>query len=105
MKKNVEMRKADWLLQDVIIKINTISREDFEKEIVKYVNVDQYLRWLAGAVLTQNYDGFVHNYALYRNGETGFLKSFHGTMMPHGGGMSMAEICRRIMCGYKGLIL
>nr|WP_281251483.1 CotH kinase family protein [Paenisporosarcina indica] len=57
-------------LQEMIIKINTISRADFEKEIVKYLNVDQYLRWLAGIVFTQNFDGFVHNYALYQNSET-----------------------------------
>ena len=43
-------------------------------EIVKYVNVDKYLRWLAGVIFTQNFDGFVHNYALYRNGETGLFE-------------------------------
>ncbi len=61
----------DAFLQEMIFQINTISRADFEKEIEKYINVDKYLRWLAGVVFTQNYDGFVHNYALYRNGETG----------------------------------
>lgn len=58
-------------LEDMIIKVNTILRADFESEIERYVNVDKYLRWLAGIVFTQNYDGFVHNYALFRNGETG----------------------------------
>lgn len=62
------------ILQDAIIKINTIPREDFKGEIEKILDVDKYLRWLAGAVLTQNYDGFVHNYALYRNGETGLFE-------------------------------
>lgn len=61
-------------LQEMLLKINTISREEFEKEIVKYLNVDKYLRWLAGVVFTQNFDGFVHNYALYRNGETGLFE-------------------------------
>ncbi|MBE1554993.1 CotH kinase family protein [Sporosarcina limicola] len=61
-------------LQEMIIKINTISRAEFENEIVKYLNVEQYLRWLAGVVFTQNFDGFVHNYALYQNSETGLFE-------------------------------
>ncbi|NYF23905.1 spore coat protein H [Sporosarcina sp. JAI121] len=64
----------DEQLQEMIIKINTIPREEFGDEIVKYINVDKYLRWLAGVVFTQNFDGFVHNYALYRNGETGLFE-------------------------------
>ncbi|MFE3572960.1 CotH kinase family protein [Lysinibacillus sp. NPDC059133] len=57
-------------LQKMIIEINTISKAEFENKIVKYLNVNQYLSWLAGAVFTQNFDGFVHNYALYQNSET-----------------------------------
>ena len=38
----------DYHLQEMILKINTLSREEFENEIIKYVNVDKYLRWLAG---------------------------------------------------------
>ena len=64
----------EYHLQEMIMKINTISREEFENEIVKYVNVDKYLRWLAGVIFTQNFDGFVHNYAFYRNGETGLFE-------------------------------
>ncbi|MGG4143649.1 CotH kinase family protein [Paenibacillus algorifonticola] len=37
----------------------------------KRLDVDQYLLWLAGAVLTGNYDGFDQNYALYVHGKTG----------------------------------
>lgn len=86
--------EADFHLQDFIIKINTIPNALFEKEIVRYLNVEQYLRWLAGAVLTQNYDGFVHNYALYRSDESGlfeiipwdydatFGRDVHGRDMP-----------------------
>ncbi len=65
---------ADFFLQDLIIKINTIPVADFEKEIIQYVHVERYLCWLAGVVLTQNYDGFVHNYALYRSDETGLFE-------------------------------
>ena len=57
-------------LQSMIMNINTILKAEFENEIVKYLNVDQYLRWLAGIIFTQNFDGFVHNYALYQNSET-----------------------------------
>lgn len=34
--------------------------------IEKHLDVDNYLRWLCGAVLTGNYDGFDQNYAIYR---------------------------------------
>ena len=64
-------KQDEYNLQEMIIKINTISQEEFENEIIKYINVDKYLRWLAGVVFTQNFDGFVHNYALYRNGKQG----------------------------------
>lgn len=57
-------------LQEFIIRINTIPRAAFEKEIRQYLNVEKYLKWLTGIVLTQNFDGFVHNYALYLNAET-----------------------------------
>ncbi|MCH7322035.1 CotH kinase family protein [Solibacillus sp. MA9] len=60
----------EFHLQKMIIEINTIPKDEFENEIVKYLNVDQYLIWLAGVVFTQNFDGFVHNYALYQNSET-----------------------------------
>lgn len=64
----------DVHLHKTILQINTISRADFEKEIVKTIDVEQYLRWLAGVVFTQNFDGFVHNYTLYRNGESGLFE-------------------------------
>jgi len=60
----------EFHLQKMIIEINTISKAEFENEIVKYLNVDKYLSWLAGVIFTQNIDGFVHNYALYQNSET-----------------------------------
>ncbi|MGG1675533.1 CotH kinase family protein [Neobacillus sp. NRS-1170] len=57
-------------LEQFIAMINTLSNEDFEKEIAKVLDVDQYLKWVAGVVCTQNYDGFIHNYALYKNSKT-----------------------------------
>ncbi|KIL36924.1 spore coat protein CotH [Cohnella kolymensis] len=48
------------------------------KELREFLNakldVDNYLRWLTGAVLTGNYDGFEQNYALYRNRKNGKLR-------------------------------
>ncbi|MFC4620180.1 CotH kinase family protein [Camelliibacillus cellulosilyticus] len=61
-------------LRDLIYKINTIPKAEFGKEIQKFVHVDHYLRWLTGIVCTQNFDGFIHNYALYRNSETGLFE-------------------------------
>ncbi|MBO9128146.1 CotH kinase family protein [Bacillus sp. 165] len=67
-------KNSEKYLSEFIYKLNTLSKEEYEKEIIKYVNVDQYLRWLIGVVCTQNFDGFVHNYALYRNAETGLFE-------------------------------
>lgn len=60
----------DNYLQEFIFNINTLSNGEFEKDIQNFVDVDKYLRWVAGVIFTSNYDGFVHNYALYRNGES-----------------------------------
>lgn len=57
-------------LEMFIYKVNTIPRSDFGEEIARYVDIEKYLLWLCGVVCTQNYDGFIHNYALYQNGET-----------------------------------
>jgi spore coat protein H len=64
----------DYHLQEMIFTINTLTREEFEREISKHLHVDKYLHWVAGVVFTANYDGFVHNYSLYRNGETGLFE-------------------------------
>ncbi len=69
-----QSRSAEFQLQEFIFKINTTPPLEFEREISKYLDVDQYLRWVAGIIFTSNYDGFVHNYALYRNGETGLFE-------------------------------
>ncbi|WP_221469497.1 CotH kinase family protein [Cohnella nanjingensis] len=37
----------------------------------RHLDVDNYLKWLAGAVLTGNYDGFEQNYAIYRHRASG----------------------------------
>jgi spore coat protein H len=57
-------------LESFIAKINTLSNNEFELEVEKVLNVEQYLTWLSGVVCTQNFDGFIHNYAIYQNRQT-----------------------------------
>lgn len=57
-------------LENFIAKINTLNNEEFELEVSKILNIEQYLTWLSGVVCTQNFDGFIHNYALYLNSQT-----------------------------------
>lgn len=57
-------------LEMLIYKVNTISRSNFGEEIARCVDIKKYLLWLCGVVCTQNFDGFIHNYAIYQNGET-----------------------------------
>ncbi|MEI5908017.1 CotH kinase family protein [Bacillus spongiae] len=60
--------KADDLaLEKFIYNINSTPPAKFEEMISKHLHVEQYLKWLAGIVCVQNFDGFVHNYALYYN--------------------------------------
>jgi spore coat protein H len=58
-------------LEQFIAAINSLKNERFEEEIQKVLNIDQYFKWLGGVVCTQNFDGFIHNYALYQNRATG----------------------------------
>ncbi|WP_242235586.1 spore coat protein CotH [Bacillus cereus group sp. BfR-BA-01316] len=67
-------KNSEEQLSEFVFQTNTLSREDYEKEIGKFLNVDKYLRWLAGVIFTQNFDGFVHNYALYHNDETNLFE-------------------------------
>jgi spore coat protein H len=68
--RKVGRPEDDYFLQEFIFNINTLSKSEFEKGIQKFIDVDKYLRWVAGIIFTSNYDGFVHNYALYMNSET-----------------------------------
>lgn len=68
-------KKEDMVdVQKLIAMINALSNEDFEKEIPKVLDIEKYLRWVSAAVCVQNYDGFIHNYALYKNGQTGLYE-------------------------------
>jgi len=54
--------------------LNAYQGAKAESFIRARLDVDNYLRWLAGAVLTGNYDGFEQNYAIYRSRRTGKLR-------------------------------
>ncbi|MDQ0110977.1 CotH kinase family protein [Paenibacillus harenae] len=45
--------------------LNGLSGKELSSFIARRLDIKQYLLWLAGAVLTGNYDGFDQNYALY----------------------------------------
>lgn len=70
--------KHSYQTEDTLMKlmmmINTYSKEKFEEEISKVLDVEKYLKWLAGVVCTQNFDGFIHNYALYQNSSTELIE-------------------------------
>lgn len=68
------------------------------------MDADKYLRWLAGIVFTSNYDGFVHNYALYRNHETGLFEVIPWDYDATWEETFMVIGWRPIMSEYKGLI-
>lgn len=59
---NVRDRKR---LTMFIRRLNRRGDPAAEAYLRKKVDIDNYLRWLAGAVLTGNFDGFEQNYALY----------------------------------------
>lgn len=60
----------DDSLKRLLMVINTLTKEQFCVEIKKLLDVQKYFLWLVGVVCTQNFDGFIHNYALYQNSET-----------------------------------
>ena len=67
-------KKDQKKLEELIYVTNITGRDTFEEEIEKYLDTKQYLKWLAGVVCTQNFDGFVHNYSLYLNSKTGLFE-------------------------------
>ncbi|MEK0314471.1 CotH kinase family protein [Cohnella sp. 56] len=47
------------------------TTSQFAAFLAQHLDIDNYLKWLAGAVLTGNYDGFDQNYAMYRERDGG----------------------------------
>ncbi|MCD9025659.1 CotH kinase family protein [Cohnella silvisoli] len=61
-------------LKSFIYGLNVRKGAQAEAFIMSRLDVNNYLSWLAGAVLTGNYDGFEQNYAIYRSRQTGKLR-------------------------------
>ncbi|MBB3114338.1 spore coat protein H [Paenibacillus phyllosphaerae] len=57
-------------LGQFISTVNRPATKVLRTYLSKRLDINQYLRWLAGAVLTNNYDGFDQNYALYVHSPT-----------------------------------
>ena len=57
--------------------VNTASDEEFEKQITSFIDVDEFLKFLAANALTANLESFLalgHNYTLYLDAKT---RHFH----------------------------
>ncbi|MBD2848445.1 CotH kinase family protein [Paenibacillus sp. IB182496] len=52
-------------LRGFIRKLHDRRGDPLKRHLQDTVDIEAYLKWLAGAVLTGNYDGFEQNYALY----------------------------------------
>jgi spore coat protein H len=64
----------DSMIHDLLVCINTFPAELFNKQISKMIDINNYVKWLSGVVCTQNFDGFIHNYALYKNSKTRLIE-------------------------------
>ena len=54
-------------LEAFIRDLNRLKGPALKRMLARRVDIGHYLKWLAGAVLTGNYDGFEQNYALYEH--------------------------------------
>ncbi|MCG7377757.1 CotH kinase family protein [Paenibacillus sp. ACRSA] len=70
-------------LSTFVRQLNTKSRLELFRFLQSRVDTDNYLRWLSGAVLTGNFDGFHQNYTWYekiKSGKYGILPwDYEGT--------------------------
>ena len=54
-------------LSEFIRSIHAYEGADLQHYLQRKLDIDNYLRWLSGAVLTGNYDGFKQNYTLFEH--------------------------------------
>lgn len=67
-KRVIGSERSRFRLQRFIRRLHTLRGKRLHAHLRNKLDTDNYLRWLAGAVLTGNYDGFDQNYALYEHG-------------------------------------
>ncbi|HWH70041.1 MAG TPA: CotH kinase family protein [Candidatus Sulfotelmatobacter sp.] len=61
-------------LRRLIMDLNLASDQRFPAVVERCIDVAGYLKWLIVAVFVGNRDGFVHNYALYREPDSGLFR-------------------------------
>ncbi|KLV23902.1 MULTISPECIES: CotH kinase family protein [Niallia] len=69
-----QIGNSNQLFSDLLFKINTLLNLEFEQIIPKMLDIEKYLKWLAGVVCIQHFDGFDHNYAIYFNSSTNLFE-------------------------------
>jgi spore coat protein H len=57
-------------LRNFIQQLNTKSRQELFRFLQSRIDTNNYLRWLSGAVLTGNFDGFHQNYTWYEKNKS-----------------------------------
>ncbi|AJY73643.1 CotH kinase family protein [Paenibacillus beijingensis] len=63
--------RAKQRIVSFVRNVNTLRGTKLSAYLKQRLDTNQYLLWLAGAVLTGNYDGFEQNYALYEEKQAG----------------------------------
>ncbi|QYR22929.1 CotH kinase family protein [Paenibacillus sp. sptzw28] len=100
MMKGSELTKKR--LTRFVDRINRPVGRSLRAYITKRLDINQYLEWLAGAVLTNNYDGFDQNYALYEHLPSGKYRiipwDYEGTW----GRSPYGKLCRSDLVPVKG---
>jgi len=67
--------RADFTpLRRMLMDLNLAPDRTFAAVADRCIDVEGYLRWLLVAVFVGNRDGFVHNYALYRDPDSGLFR-------------------------------
>ncbi|SDN72673.1 spore coat protein H [Paenibacillus sp. yr247] len=93
-------------LSAFISQINKLTSKPLFTYLQSNLDVDNYLRWLAGAVFTGNFDGFDQNYAIYRHKPTKLYRiipwDYEGTWGRNCYGKACGSDLVRIK-GYNGL--
>jgi spore coat protein H len=93
-------------LEAFIRDLNRLKGAALKRLLARRLDIDQYLKWLAGAVLTGNFDGFEQNYALYEHLPSGKYRILPWDYEGSWGRNCYGEICPinqvRIM-GYNTL--
>lgn len=105
-KQMIGSRAGRLKLQRFIDRLHRLRGKRLRSFLRRRLDIDNYLRWLAGAVLTGNYDGFDQNYAFYEHKRTGRYRivpwDYEGTWGRNSYGLPCASDLVRVD-GYNAL--